>query len=522
MTMSKKEKKSFDYKNIRKKTWHLVFGKGFGPWLSLVTVGFIFAFIGVSNTSQVQFINLSDSLLDLQNEFLPNNTQILEGLIDKYAASLGAATGAPETVSAALNLLTRSQTWLIKLLGANLAYVQRNEGEVIAALLISALVASVIHFVLQNLFVCGQYRYVMENHVDRQVRIMRIFAPFHRENIWNMLKVRLKQTLVLVLWGFTIIGGIYKYYQYIMVPYILTENPNISWKDAKRISAKMTDGHKMHIFLLELSVFYMYLIELIPVAGILVTVPFRTQMMAEVYFDLREQMADEREFFIERAFDGPCYEEGNPEHVPYLMGDHVIETPQEMLEESGYRLTHYIIMFFVFSMIGWIWEVTLHLVQYGEFVNRGTMYGPWLPIYGTGGVLMIFLLNRYRDNVPKLVALMLVVCGALEYLSSLMLDFVYNASYWDYKDMFLNLNGRICVAGLVAFAIGGCFGIYVAGPKLKQLVDRFAKKKQIILCAVLVVLYLIDKGCCMVFGFNKGSGVGESLSVIIECCRYMI
>ena len=52
----------------------------------------------------------------------------------------------------------------------------------------------------------------------------------------------------------------------------------------------------------------------------------------------------------------------------------------------NYTLMTYILLFFIFAFIGWIWEVGIHIVEDGVFVNRGTMFGPWLPIYGFGGV----------------------------------------------------------------------------------------------------------------------------------------
>ncbi|MGO5028330.1 putative ABC transporter permease [Candidatus Agathobaculum pullicola] len=52
-------------------------------------------------------------------------------------------------------------------------------------------------------------------------------------------------------------------------------------------------------------------------------------------------------------------------------------------------------LFLVFSIAGWLWEVGLHLLLDGELVNRGTMLGPWLPIYGVGGMLSVLLLGRF-------------------------------------------------------------------------------------------------------------------------------
>ena len=50
--------------------------------------------------------------------------------------------------------------------------------------------------------------------------------------------------------------------------------------------------------------------------------------------------------------------------------------------------------------VGWIWEVSLSMISYGRFVNRGVLHGPWIPIYGFGCVLILLLLKRFRMR-PK-------------------------------------------------------------------------------------------------------------------------
>ena len=55
-----------------------------------------------------------------------------------------------------------------------------------------------------------------------------------------------------------------------------------------------------------------------------------------------------------------------------------------------------VLMFFVLSISGWVWEVVLHFLRYGELINRGVLHGPWLPIYGSGGILILLLLNKLR------------------------------------------------------------------------------------------------------------------------------
>jgi len=123
-------------------------------------------------------------------------------------------------------------------------------------------------------------------------------------------------------------------------------------------------------------------------------------------------------------------------------------------------------------------------------------------------VCIIFLLDRFKASKPKLFLMAITLCGVLEFASSWILDYFDNASYWDYKHMFLNLNGRICFAGLMAFGLGGMFGVYVAAPRLSIFLDKLGRKKSIIICAVLTTLFVIDIVCCIIFGLNSGEGVG--------------
>ena len=79
---------------------------------------------------------------------------------------------------------------------------------------------------------------------------------------------------------------------------------------------------------------------------------------------------------------------------------------------------------------------------------------------------------------------------------------------WDYKNEFLNVNGRICLVGLLAFGLGSLFGVYIAAPKLSEFLNSKSKKVQNIIWITLSVLFIIDLICCAIFGFNKGEGVG--------------
>ena len=102
---------------------------------------------------------------------------------------------------------------------------------------------------------------------------------------------------------------------------------------------------------------------------------------------------------------------------------------------KNYSLNSYILLFFTFSFIGWVWEVMLHLVSDGLFVNRGTMFGPWLSIYGFGGVFILFLLKPFREKPTLLFITAFILCGIIEYSTAWYLETFKHLKYWDYSEI---------------------------------------------------------------------------------------
>ena len=107
--------------------------------------------------------------------------------------------------------------------------------------------------------------------------------------------------------------------------------------------------------------------------------------------------------------------------------------------------------FFVFSFLGWVWESVIYeLIDKHRIVNRGFMYGPYIPIYGTGALIDLLILGDVT-NMVLLFFLSAVLCTMVEYVTSYAMEKMFHTRWWDYYDMFWHLNGRICVEGALAF-----------------------------------------------------------------------
>jgi len=171
----------------------------------------------------------------------------------------------------------------------------------------------------------------------------------------------------------------------------------------------------------------------------------------------------------------------------------IVKAKESQYFEKWYGVTTYILFFFTFSIMGWIWEVGLHVVQTGDFVKRGVLYGPWLPIYGTGGVLVLLLLRKILKNPIITFFLTMVISSLIEYFTSWFLEMRNGVRWWDYSGYFMNINGRICVQGAVVFGIGGCLVVYVIAPGLEILFKKISVKVKIAICSVLITLIVVDQ-----------------------------
>ena len=110
----------------------------------------------------------------------------------------------------------------------------------------------------------------------------------------------------------------------------------------------------------------------------------------------------------------------------------------------------YAVWFLIYSFIGWIYESTLRSFLHRRWYNSGFLNGPYIPIYGFGAILDIFFLKDLSDPLQIFLYSGIIDC-LLEYLTSWGMEKLFHARWWDYSNKFLNINGRICLLGFVAF-----------------------------------------------------------------------
>ena len=203
----------------------------------------------------------------------------------------------------------------------------------------------------------------------------------------------------------------------------MAENPDVTAKEAFMMSRDMMNGNKFKAFKIDVSMAGWYILSFLTLGAVrwFFLNPYLDTIYAELYLELRKEAIEEKASYAEYFNDPMLCVETSLTEYPVEMHPLYRETTKQWLKldyHRRYSLSSMILMFFTFSMVGWIWEVSLRLLNYGEFVNRGTLHGPWLPIYGAGGVLIVALLRKLADKPILLFIGAVVVCGVVEYTTS--------------------------------------------------------------------------------------------------------
>lgn len=136
-----------------------------------------------------------------------------------------------------------------------------------------------------NLLKMGGYRFFILNQTA-QPGIGTLLDGFRSGHYVNIVLTMFLRDLFTALWSLLlVVPGIVKHYEYLMVPYIIAENPEMDYKEAFQISKQMMDGEKMEAFIMDLSFLGWYLLSAVTcgLLAIFYANPYVQASFAEMY-----------------------------------------------------------------------------------------------------------------------------------------------------------------------------------------------------------------------------------------------
>ncbi|MCD8124384.1 MAG: hypothetical protein LUE23_05015 [Lachnospiraceae bacterium] len=149
-------------------------------------------------------------------------------------------------------------------------------------------------------------------------------------------------------------------------------------------------------------------------------------------------------------------------------------------------------VFYLYCFMGWIFESCYVSILKKRWVNRGFLHLPLLPLYGSGAVLVLFVMIPFRNNLLPEYLSGAVAATILELVVGLGMEALYKVKYWDYSDKKCNFRGVICLESFLCWGVLTLFLVEIAQNPLEQLVFVMAPW----------LLYLLDAGISAVFLYD--------------------
>lgn len=136
---------------------------------------------------------------------------------------------------------------------------------------------------------------------------------------------------------------------------------------------------------------------------------------------------------------------------------------------SVYEPYHYIFLFFIFCNIGWVQESLIESLYHRRWINRGFLKGPYIPIYGFGGMILFLCSIPFKENGFLVYISGAISCTILEYFVGWLMETFFHKQFWDYSMMKLTYKNRISLLSSMFWGVLSLFMAYVLSGILEAL-----------------------------------------------------
>ncbi|MCD7765985.1 MAG: hypothetical protein LUH53_05630 [Lachnospiraceae bacterium] len=150
-----------------------------------------------------------------------------------------------------------------------------------------------------------------------------------------------------------------------------------------------------------------------------------------------------------------------------------------------YTFSQWVLFFYIYCFLGWVFESVYVSISEKHWVNRGFLKGPLLPIYGFGALCVLVVTIPFRDNLPLMCLAGMGSATVLEYVTGAVMEKLFHVRYWDYTGRLLSVNGHICLASVLCWAVMTILVVDVLQVQLEKVV--LAVNEQIVTVIVFAV-----------------------------------
>ena len=161
-------------------------------------------------------------------------------------------------------------------------------------------------------------------------------------------------------------------------------------------------------------------------------------------------------------------------------------------------IAQYFVEFMFYSFLGWVWESIYCTAKEKKWADRGFLFGPICPIYGSCVVVAsavfssIDVLRSPDFPIWGIFILCYIGSAVAEFATSWVLEKRFNARWWDYSELPFNIQGRICVPVSIAFGLAGVAVVKFLIPAIEGVHEVVSPVVYEVLAIILAAIFGAD------------------------------
>lgn len=158
----------------------------------------------------------------------------------------------------------------------------------------------------------------------------------------------------------------------------------------------------------------------------------------------------------------------------------------------SFDFSQMVLYFTLYSFVGWVCESIWCSVEAKKWVNRGFLSGPFCPIYGFGGLIILIVTEPLIQYPPLVFLAATLAASLLEYFTGWLLEALFQMRWWDYSHRRFNIKGRVCLGNSLLFGVMGIGVTYFLHPLVRRLIERIPSDWMRLIATLLVAVFVFD------------------------------
>lgn len=157
-----------------------------------------------------------------------------------------------------------------------------------------------------------------------------------------------------------------------------------------------------------------------------------------------------------------------------------------------YTVIQWLFFFYFYCFVGWCIESTHVSIRTRKLTNRGFMRGPFLPLYGSGAIMMLVVSMPFQDSIVLTYLAGCVGATILEYITGVTMEALFKVRYWDYSNQKFNFQGHICLGTTLAWGLLTILMTEVVHVPVEKLMLSIPGRVLTVVTIVLTIVIAVD------------------------------